>query len=239
MPHDAELIKAGVQGMTEGFTAPLAKIINEIFGRAATQLGLVLEDRVKEYRERQRRFLERSKQMLDSSGKQPEKVPLKLLLPIFQNGSVEEDDELQDRWAALLANTSIGTRVPGAVETLAQLTRYDVLLLQSCYEFVRNIELTKRYAEEQKAARKTTMLPPFNPGEFPLTGAFAQWEMIVAQSLKHPWLHTSRFGAPPEFSLSRENLERLNLLIYRDSIPFLTGFGYRFAGACQPSVSHG
>jgi hypothetical protein len=236
MADDTELVKAVIQGMTEGFTAPLAKIIDAIFGKAATQIGLALEDRAKEYRERQRRFFRRSKEMLDSTGKQPSKVPLKLLLPILQNGSVEEDDELQDRWAALLANASLGTRVPGAIEVLAQLTTYDVLLLQSCYAFVRNIELTKRYAEEQEAARNTTMLPPFDPSQFPLAEPFGNWQMTVAQRVHHNWVHTSRFGSPEEFSLTRENLERLDLLIYRDSSPFLTGFGYRVASACQPPV---
>lgn len=133
-----EVFKASVQGVTEGFTAPFAKLIDEIFGKAATQVGLALEDRAKEYRQRQRRFLERSKQMLDSSGKEPEKVPLKLLLPIVQNGSIEEDDDLQDRWAALLAKAAGDcTRVPPAYpELLKQLSAREAHLLHNALLYV-------------------------------------------------------------------------------------------------------
>lgn len=36
----------------------------------------------------------------------PQQVPLKLLFPIIENASVEESDELQDRWANLLAHAA-------------------------------------------------------------------------------------------------------------------------------------
>jgi hypothetical protein len=143
MADEIEVIKASVQGVTEAFTAPFAKLVEEIFGRSATQLGLALEDRAKEYRERQRRFLERSKEMLDGSGKRPAKVPLKLLLPIVRNGSIEEDDELQDRWAALLANTAVGeSSIPAAPDILRQLTKEDVCLLQIAYDYIHALERT-------------------------------------------------------------------------------------------------
>ena len=138
MADEIEVFKASVQGVTEGFTAPFAKLIDEIFGKAATQVGLALEDRAKEYRQRQRRFLERSKQMLDSSGKEPEKVPLKLLLPIVQNGSVEDDDDLQDRWAALLAKAASGDDgiPPAFPELLKQISAREARLLHGALLYV-------------------------------------------------------------------------------------------------------
>jgi hypothetical protein len=57
------------------------------------------------------RLLQRAKEMIDGTGLAPKRVPLKVLLPIFENASIEDDDDLQDRWAALLASNAAGKYV--------------------------------------------------------------------------------------------------------------------------------
>ena len=69
----------------------------------------IFEDRLKYIRwERQVRLRLRAEELLRQLGLDgPTKaVPLKLAVPLIQAASLEEDDELQDRWAALLANAA-------------------------------------------------------------------------------------------------------------------------------------
>lgn len=74
-------------------------------------------------------------------------VPGRILIPLLQSASLEEDDDLQKRWAALLANAATegrgSTILPASVEVLRQLTPAHVLILDWIYENARqpsNIE---------------------------------------------------------------------------------------------------
>ena len=46
------------------------------------------------------------KEMLDNKGLSPRKVPLKILYPLLEYGSLEEDVNLRELWSALLAKAS-------------------------------------------------------------------------------------------------------------------------------------
>jgi Abortive infection alpha len=61
---------------------------------------------------------------LRDAGLQANPVPPRLLLPIFDNCSVEDNDDLQELWAGLLASASQETDSlsPSFIETLKQLT---------------------------------------------------------------------------------------------------------------------
>jgi hypothetical protein len=130
---DADLVKAGVDAVLRPFT----DLIMKIAGPAAEELGLTLQDHVKVLRlERQLRLFKRVKEILEKNGREPERVPLKLLQPIVENASVEEDDTLQDRWAALLANAAAGISSvhPAFIEVLKQLSSLDVFVLDVLWQ---------------------------------------------------------------------------------------------------------
>lgn len=65
-------------------------------------------------------------------------MPLKVLLPSFEYGSLEDNDYLQDRWAALLAHAATPSksadRKPIFVEILKQLSVMDVMLLDLLFD---------------------------------------------------------------------------------------------------------
>lgn len=48
----------------------------------------------------------KAKKFLEDKGIEPSKVMPKTLVSILENGSLEEDDNMQNRWAALLANAA-------------------------------------------------------------------------------------------------------------------------------------
>lgn len=142
MSDDAELLKAGVQGTVEGALKPFADLIQAVLGPPADEMGLILQDTVATFGYgirlsllmRQVRLFKRTQEMLNEMGVEPRKVPMKLLLPIIQNGSLEEDDELQDKWAALLANNAAGKYTESVFpEILKQLSPADAYLLKMCF----------------------------------------------------------------------------------------------------------
>ncbi len=61
-------------------------------------------------------------------------LPLKIAIPILQEGSMEEDDYLQDRWANLLVNASSGLEVRATyISMLRDMTSLDVQILALIY----------------------------------------------------------------------------------------------------------
>lgn len=69
----------------------------------------IFEDKLKYLRwERQIRYMQRAEEFLKLSGldSPTRAVPIKLAIPLMQGASLEEDNQLQDRWAALLVNAA-------------------------------------------------------------------------------------------------------------------------------------
>ena len=122
MTDEDSLLKSGIESVMK----PISDLIDEIAGPAAEELGLTLQDSVRVYRaKRELRLFQKTKEILDHFGSLPGRVPLKALLPIIEHGSIEEDDDLQDRWAALLGkhrsprpNHSCGARHSQATHSL-------------------------------------------------------------------------------------------------------------------------
>jgi len=133
MADEDKLVKAGVEAALK----PFADLLDKLAGPAAEEIGLTLKDHVRVFRlKRQIRLFERVKKILADANMEPGHVPFKLLLPMVENASVEEDDDLQDRWAAMLANAAIKRDVhPSFPEILKQLNEKEVLYLDACYEY--------------------------------------------------------------------------------------------------------
>jgi hypothetical protein len=63
-------------------------------------------------------------------------VATRLFFPVLESASIEDDDEMQTRWAALLANEAIcvGSVHPSFIETLKQLAPDDARLLDRIFD---------------------------------------------------------------------------------------------------------
>jgi hypothetical protein len=100
----------------------------------------IFEDHLRYMRwERQIRLMQRAKDFLQCAGlpAPTRPVPLKILIPIMQGASLEENDDLQDLWAALLvnaANTNFRNEVRRSYAAiLEQLTPLDAQILNELY----------------------------------------------------------------------------------------------------------
>lgn len=118
----------------------LGGFLSKYVGGSLDQAMGIVEDKLKYLRwERQIRLIERANHLLAAKGlQQPSrKVPLQIAIPLIQGGSLEEDDWLQDRWAALLVNAadaSCHIEVRRAfISILEDLTPLDALLLEKIY----------------------------------------------------------------------------------------------------------
>jgi len=100
----------------------------------------IFEDKLRYMRlERQVRLIDRADVFLRERGLDgpTRPVPLKIMIPLLQGACLEDDDELQDRWAALLVNAAdadSGISVHRAfVSILEEIGPLEALLLEKIY----------------------------------------------------------------------------------------------------------
>lgn len=118
-------------------TDRVSDLIQKLAGPMAEEVGLMLGDKVRVYR--YKNWIETAKKterMLHDAGLPPNAVPPRLLLPIIESSSIEDDDSVQELWAGLLATASqqTGFVSPSFVETLKQLTPAEARHLEGIYK---------------------------------------------------------------------------------------------------------
>lgn len=99
----------------------------------------MLGDTVRVYRVRNMvKTVQKTERILRDAGLTPNAVPPRLLLPIVENSSVEDDDSLQELWAGLLATASQQTDSvsPSFIETLKQLTPDEARHFEHIYKTI-------------------------------------------------------------------------------------------------------
>jgi len=134
-PDETELVKAAV----EGALAPVKELVLRAFGPLADQIGDILGDYGRQYRVRQlSKILAKTKRIADKAGIEINLVPPRILLPAVHFASLESDDALQEKWAALLASTSAEPdRIPPSFpDILHSLSPAEVRFLDRAFDNV-------------------------------------------------------------------------------------------------------
>jgi hypothetical protein len=112
-------------------------ILRRIAGPLADEVGESVGVLARHYRYRLAlKMFRKTQQMLTEAGITPSAVPPRLFLPIIENASMQDDEDLHTRWAALLANAAAqADRVhPSYIEVLRQLSPRDAELLDKLYD---------------------------------------------------------------------------------------------------------
>ncbi len=154
--------------MVDPINAPLAKkalgsvdaLLQRIAGPLADEIGDSLAIIARPYRIRlSLKMFQKTQRMLEESGISPQAVPPRLFLPMMEAASIEKDEDLHTRWAALLANAATSTDVvhPSYIEVLKQLTSVEARLLDALYKIAKGkkwekVETTAVTDDEFKAA---------------------------------------------------------------------------------------
>jgi len=129
MSDAGEILKSGAVDKA-------ADLLHKLAGPMFEEFGAMLGDRVRTYRVKNLvRTVQITEKLLRDAGLPANAVPPRLLLPIIENSSVEDNEFLQKLWAGLLATASQQTDSvsPSFVETLKQLTPDEARYLEHVY----------------------------------------------------------------------------------------------------------
>ncbi len=184
------------------------------------QLSGIAEDKLICIRwERQVRLMDKVNQIIKDRGltRPTRPVPLKIALPIMREGSQEENDNLQDRWAQLLVNaadTDSGVDVqPMYLGILKDLSPQDVQVLDSIYCMIDPKEkgivvegspnnFTIRLNDPPTVAKVFTADEKLLAQEMQLT--LSNLERLRLISLDRAWSGVTLFGVVQQTLLGRE-----------------------------------
>jgi hypothetical protein len=198
---------------------PLTAIVKRMLGPAADEVAEMWRDQVRLYRyERQLKCVQKAERMAEEAGFTPQAVPPKILFPLLEGASLEDDENLHDMWAALLANAASPSNAekvrPGFIAILKEMSPDEAKLL--------------RWLSQ---AREDQSLP--------LSGLSRKiWNV---DRLLQAYLKALTDGAsviPIEVSLdaleAAQVVRRFTPPGWPDDICFITSRGYQFIQACQP-----
>ena len=122
-----------------GASVPFTAIAKRMLGPAADEFAEMMRDQVRLYRyRRQLSCVQKAAKMAEEGGFTPNEVPSKLLFPLLEGASFEENEDLHTMWAALLANASSpdwsdGVR-PSYIALLRQMAPDEGVLLNWLYK---------------------------------------------------------------------------------------------------------
>lgn len=247
-PEDLELAKVGAQATVEAITKPFGDLIMKAFGPLAEEVGQDLKERYHNYRlRRSKRLFARTEEFLFQAQIDPRPVPPAILISAIENGSIQDDDDLQDRWAALLANMAnpdfMSETMPVFLEILRQLSGREARLLDLIY------------------AKLAPLAPPPPVALDPAALRIGTFGVLLAlyteaNNLPEPTAVDSKLNVRGDifesFNVSLNNLSRLGVLASEpDAIPhrlrpafnegemqfYLTALGYTFVRACRPPTA--
>jgi hypothetical protein len=212
---------------------PVGDMLKKIVGPLADEIGEGMGVVAKHYRYRLAiKMYQKTERMLTDAGINPHAVPPRLFLPMIENASVQDDEGLHTRWAALLANaaTSPDSVHPSYIEVLRQLTPKDAKLLDELYDSCvgkRDRTVQPWVGSVTWAERERRVAAGENPEEqfqnLTRLGLIATEYELDANKIK---VGLDRFGRGAKIDAKL------------DSDDYLTDFAMRFVQACRaPAVT--
>jgi hypothetical protein len=117
---------------------PVQEFLKRISGPAADEIGDWLGDKVRAFRSKNaQRTVTRAQEILLETGGEAKEIPLRTLLPLLEGASLEDDPQLSEKWAFLLASaanpTDGPTVLPSFPRILECLSPTDALMLDLLY----------------------------------------------------------------------------------------------------------
>jgi hypothetical protein len=132
---EKELLKVGAETAMK----PFAELITQLFGGPVEQYGGMWTDGLIVRRKiRQIKLMGKLQQAIDAAGFEPCAIPDNIWAPAVQAALLEDDETLQDAWAALLANAAdpraINRVAPSFAAILKELSPKDAKLIHELYK---------------------------------------------------------------------------------------------------------
>ncbi|WP_231403253.1 Abi-alpha family protein [Hymenobacter guriensis] len=227
-----------------GSSPVVVPFLNKILGPTGDEIGKFVLSRLKLLPIiKQVQLYSKADAMLKDSGVVPHQVESKILLPLVEAASLEEDDSLFNKWAALLANAAVyqtGAIQPAFVEVLKQLTPRQAYMLDTLF----------RLAPGDLPPSQPTIFGAFTPRPFGFeaymkeVGAYGNVEGEINQDAYNATFldldnlfRLRLFIGPDNMIATKSITEKRARIGYSSKTLALTHFGHSFIVACQPPTS--
>jgi hypothetical protein len=216
-----------------GAAIPFTAIVKRMLGPAADELAEMWRDQVRVYRyERQLKCVEKAERMAQEAGFTPQAVPPKILFPLLEGASFEENEDMHTMWAALLANAASpeSTEIvrPGFITALRQISTDEAKLLSWVYDLVSRGDDFGQPIEFSEFIRAYSALGFPTPSD------------ITSNPVRCPSRPEDQEIYSCVSGLQAEGLIMLRLDM-AEGLPYhyysLTARGYQFVTACRPPKS--
>lgn len=211
-------------GLLKNLSEPVKEFLSAIINTPAKEAGEWAADAIRGKRfQTQVKILNKAQKLVEDSGISPGYINMKVLVPLLESGSLEDDGDIVNMWANLLATASVSKKVRTSyVGILKELEPVEARIMQHIYQLI-----VEEYGYE------------FNP------------ENEYVAFLKSDEIRNVFGLVNAEFEQAIDNLYRLKLLsppastldfIENKDIPFahytkkeigVTYLGYHFCLACN------
>ena len=137
MKGKIQVPKVGVDATIEVDIKEVEEFLSTVTPDFVKDFGGILSDTVRHWRFRNEiKILKQARDLIKKNGLSTKALPLKVLVPLIEASSLEEDTRMQERWANLLAN-GLTLRVeikPNYVEILKELSPAEALVMDKIFE---------------------------------------------------------------------------------------------------------
>ena len=142
--------------------------LKKLLGPAITESGQLIGDQIKYRRfKNQVTIFSKAQGFLESKNIDPKKIDLKLLVPLIEYSSLEEDEKIQTTWANVIANiASYETEQLfnlKCIEILKEITPNEILLLDHLFNFfkAKEKEMLEKWKSNERLKDRTTISPDY------------------------------------------------------------------------------
>lgn len=222
------LAKSGIPAAIEA----AKKLLEKLAGPAAEEVGLFLQDKVRSYRLRNQLIvLGKTQDMLNQAGIEPKSVPLRALVPLLEGATLEDDDDLSTKWAALLANAATPgysvNLIPTFSNILSQLSPPDAKILDAL--------LKERWYHKSKP--ENVYLFAFRPDMKKAANlSDEEYDLSVDNIVRLGLCVTTIEGLPLKVQQDLQKLKELNHKLIRRDVLIATQLGFDFLEACSQPI---
>jgi hypothetical protein len=133
------------------------KLLSTLLGEGFQEIGGIFGDKMRLKRlENQIKILDKATQIMEKSGKRPHQINLKTLVPLLEKSSLEEEENLQNKWANLISNIASSDEngiEHKLVNTLSFLSSDEVKILDYLH-FRFNFRRDKIFENSQRSSYK-------------------------------------------------------------------------------------
>jgi len=206
------------------------RFLEKIVGPPLEELGGLLADHVRLFRfKKQVKILEKARKILLDKGINPRKVSLKTLVPILEEGSLEEDESMSDRWASLLATAADPSSTisvqPSFPEILKELSPGEALILDVIFDLVISEAIPRDnwafHGADGNSIRKAIHL--------------SDEEFEIATDN----LFRLKLCSPPSMTIKGISPPGRRFQLQMKEVICLTDFGFAFVSACRSHLIRG